>query len=137
MLELMENVEILSKEEIIESIPPLFGLLPLVSIWLALLVAVVGTLISLKLSSITENFSVFVFGAALSFALECTIFLIFDKIITPELTKEVPTGRYQYEVVIKDDSAIKEIYDNYEIVEVKGAIYTIQDKPVASEEGKR
>lgn len=128
MIELMENVEILSKEEIIESVNPLGGFLPLITMVIAILVAVVCVWGSLKLSCINDSIGVLFFGAALACALEYTVFLIFGKIITPEITEEVPTGRYQYEIVVKDDSAIKEIYDNYEIIEVKGIIYTIQDK---------
>lgn len=43
---------------------------------------------------------------------------------------EIPTGRYQYEAIITDDSGYKEMVENYNIVEVKGQIYVIEEKGV-------
>ena len=41
---------------------------------------------------------------------------------------EVPTGRYEYKVIIDDDVPFTELYDNYEIINQEGQIYTIKDK---------
>lgn len=38
------------------------------------------------------------------------------------------TGRYRYEVTINDDVSFKDIYENYEIVDQKGKVYTLIDK---------
>lgn len=38
------------------------------------------------------------------------------------------TGRYRYEVTINDDVSFKDIYENYEIVDQEGKIYTLIDK---------
>lgn len=43
---------------------------------------------------------------------------------------EIPTGHYQYEAIITDDSGYKKMVENYDIVEVKGQIYVIEDKEV-------
>ena len=39
-----------------------------------------------------------------------------------------PTGQYEYQVLIDDSANFKEIYDKYEIIDVKGEIYIIRDK---------
>jgi len=44
---------------------------------------------------------------------------------------EVPTGRYEYEVLISDASTMKEVYEQYEVVGSKGEIYIVRDREVA------
>lgn len=48
-------------------------------------------------------------------------------------TESTPTGRYQYEVIIPNDTVLKEIYEQYDIVEAKGHIYIIRDKNAESD----
>lgn len=39
-----------------------------------------------------------------------------------------PTERYEYKVIINESVSFTELYNNYEIVDQEGQIYTIKDK---------
>jgi hypothetical protein len=43
-------------------------------------------------------------------------------------TKEVPTGKYIYEVTVDDEVSLKEFYEHYEVLDVKDDIFIIQEK---------
>lgn len=42
--------------------------------------------------------------------------------------KQKPTGRYQYECLIDDETPCAEIYDKYDIVDRRGKIWILEDK---------
>ena len=70
----------------------------------------------------------------ISMAILCVILIIttFTRIIDSKnhLT-QTSSGRYEYEIVIDDDTTLKElkeIYTNYEVIEMKYDIWIIQDK---------
>ena len=42
--------------------------------------------------------------------------------------KEVPTGEYQYEVVIGEEVNLHEFYDYYDVIEQRGEIFVVQEK---------
>lgn len=42
--------------------------------------------------------------------------------------KEVPTGEYQYEVVIEEEVNLHEFYDYYDVIEQRGEIFIVQEK---------
>ena len=42
--------------------------------------------------------------------------------------KEVPTGEYQYEVVIEEEVNLHEFYDYYDVIEQRGEIFVVQEK---------
>lgn len=44
-----------------------------------------------------------------------------------KITKQ-PTGEYQYKVTIDDTVVMSEFYEKYEVIEVEGKIYTIEEK---------
>ena len=39
-----------------------------------------------------------------------------------------PTGDYEYQVSIDDTVVMSEFYENYEVIDVQGKIYTIREK---------
>lgn len=40
----------------------------------------------------------------------------------------VPTGRYEYEVLLSEEVSFTELYERYEIVEQRGEIWVLRDK---------
>lgn len=46
----------------------------------------------------------------------------------------IPTDRYHYEATIDDDVTFTELYEKYEIIEQKGEIYILKDKPERGKE---
>lgn len=47
--------------------------------------------------------------------------------------KEDFTGRYRYEVTLSDDVSIKAIYEQYNVIEVRGDIFILEDKVISQE----
>lgn len=43
--------------------------------------------------------------------------------------KEVPTGEYQYEVIVEEEVNLHEFYDYYNVIEQRGEIFVVQEKP--------
>lgn len=43
---------------------------------------------------------------------------------------QVETGRYQYTVLIDDDTPFVEIYEKYEVVDANGKVWTLKDKEI-------
>lgn len=69
------------------------------------------------------------------------LLLACEKAKAAHQTVEIPTGKYEYEVLIEDTSLLKEIYENYEVIGTKGDIYILRDKnpetPSESEENEK
>ena len=42
--------------------------------------------------------------------------------------KKKPTGRYQYECLIDDETPCADIYDKYDVVDRRGEIWVLEDK---------
>lgn len=42
--------------------------------------------------------------------------------------KEVHTGRYEYKVYVNDKETASSIYENYDVIDIEGNVWTIQDK---------
>lgn len=42
--------------------------------------------------------------------------------------KQVPTGEYQYEVVVEEEVNLHEFYDYYNVIEQRGEIFIVQEK---------
>lgn len=49
-------------------------------------------------------------------------------IIGQQYYKEVPTGRYEYQVLLDETVDINELASHYDIIGQDGLIWTIQDK---------
>lgn len=41
---------------------------------------------------------------------------------------KMPTGKYEYEVILEDDYPVSELYESYEIIDQRGEIWVIKDK---------
>lgn len=40
----------------------------------------------------------------------------------------VPTGEYQYEVIVEDNVNLQEFYDHYDIIEQRGKIFVVEER---------
>lgn len=45
-----------------------------------------------------------------------------------KIKEEVPSGKYEYEVVIDESVGFREIHDAYEVIDSNGDVYTLRDK---------
>ena len=43
-------------------------------------------------------------------------------------TFTVPTGKFQYEVLISDDTSFAEVIEKYDIIEQRGEIFVVEEK---------
>ena len=83
-----------------------------------LLYLIMAFIVSLVIGLIVMDFNYFMYSILISL---CILFVV------GECTK-CGTGIYEYEVIINDDAAAKDILDNYQFVEKRGDIYVIRDK---------
>ena len=121
---MLQGIELLSKEEIIETVVPDWTfIVPVLYV-----ISVVG--IAFCLFLIGKYFDKRELG------LIAILVMFFGMVFTGQVeplvesitSKEVATGRYEYTVAVTDPSAYKEIYENYEVISAAGDIYTIRDK---------
>lgn len=110
-------MEILNKTEIMERT----GFTPNISL---ILFGVIIAILIILLIAGTIDFNDFAFGLKMStFAL--MIMMGVEFLIESEL---VPSGRYQYEVIISEDYPAIDLYEDYKVVEQRGKIWVIEDK---------
>lgn len=55
-------------------------------------------------------------------------FFVFVCFLALDQGTNIPTGKYEYQVTIDDNVSMTEFHEKYEIVDVKGKIYTIREK---------
>lgn len=120
-----EGVEILEKEEIIETVIPWWvSLTPLLCLTATAVIGFgllyLGIYMNAKWLGVT----------ALLVSIAGCIFtpLYIEPFIESSAREEIATGRYEYVVVVSDNSALKELYESYEIVDATGDYYVIRDK---------
>ena len=105
----MEGIEILSQEVCNE--------LQLVPLFLCIMIlSFIGMLIDLF-----NDFTDGIVGAVLGCILGLFVYTIIFEAIIPETY-------IRYKVTISEDVNLKEFYDQYEIIDVDGKIYTIKEK---------
>lgn len=107
---LIEGLELINKIEIMKNHPLI---LPLAALFLALGFGCLILSCNRKITPIFLTILFFVGAIAL-----------FDKYENPS----IPTGEYYYEVILDDTVNLKEFYQTYEIIEIKGDLYTIKEK---------
>lgn len=56
------------------------------------------------------------------------ILLAIVKVLIFQTNDKFPTGEYYYEVILDDTVNLKEFYQKYEVIEIKGDLYTIKEK---------
>ena len=56
--------------------------------------------------------------------------LLITALILYVIAPSVETGRYEYEVIIDEQTPLVEIYDKYEVIERRGDIWELKDKEI-------
>ena len=54
--------------------------------------------------------------------------IAFSLLHATKIKEEVPSGKYEYEVVIDKSVGFREIHDAYEVIDSNGDVYTLRDK---------
>lgn len=109
----MTGVEILNQTEIYKDNMTAFLIGALIS-------AVIGITFMIILNFCFDNAWSGPIGFALAFV-GCLI-------ATFATTNTIPTGKYEYEVLIDDTVNFKEFYEKYEVIDEKGSIFVIREK---------
>lgn len=119
---MLEGIEILNKVEIME--PPMW-----ISIaGLVCFVWLLGGIILFFINVITDFLEDKWWIAFLIVIVSC-LGISAMSVLNKNLLTE-PTGIYEYQVTIDDSVSMNEFLEKYEIIDVKGKIYTIRDKEV-------
>lgn len=114
---MIEGMEILNKTEIMEKVYPTWiGPTMIVIFAVCILLGIIGTIYSGDPDVLG---SCFLFGFFL-----CGFVATFGS----GFRKEIPTSRYRYEATISEDVSFRAIYEKYDVIEVRGDIYILEDK---------
>ena len=111
---IIEGLEILSPEPIMECT------------YLGLKICLIGGIISLIIGVLLEIFyfqdctgiGLFLIGAVLCLFVGAFI----------DANYEIPTGKYEYKVIIDDNVSMAEFYEHYEVVDQEGKIFIVREK---------
>lgn len=120
---MIEGIEVLNKialTDIVtnETISNIFGMI----FTIALFVFIIGFIFIVITNA--DDFPFYMFIA--SFIIMITSGGVLT--INEANSREIPNGKYEYQVIIDDNISINEFYDKYEVVKVEGKIYTIREK---------
>lgn len=126
---MIEGAEILSKKEIMELTEPFWvQIFPLAYI-------LIITLVIFGLFTLAKKHDLRLFGIIL-----LAIYIIamacqrpINHMIEKRFTEEVPTGRYQYEIIVSNDTDIVALHEKYEVINIDGTVYTVTEKETESE----
>lgn len=112
---MLEGIEILDKTEILytSDVAILFCVFSMI----AIIVTAIISILFLAYNQIRE---------AIISAVVCGLAII--TIIISLSFVDKPTGTYQYQVTIDENVSMVEFHEKYEIVDIKGKIYTIKEK---------
>ena len=97
----------------------LFGIIAIISVSLGIMCLIISSM----------NLSLNWIKTALSFAFLFLVAIIATIVIKVEDKDTTETGLYRYEVILEDDYPLEKIYDKYNIIEHKGKIWVLEDKP--------
>lgn len=111
---MIEGIEILSQEPIMECT------------YLGLKIFIIGSLFSLVVGVLLEVFY-FLDGSGLLIMGCCMVLFLLSGVLI-DANYEIPTGKYEYKVIIDDNVSIAEFYEHYEIVDQEGKIFIIREK---------
>jgi hypothetical protein len=114
---MLPGIEVLSEQFVSTSFPPL-------------LIAVLGLLLFFgMIMSLILLFDA-ISNASVGGCITSAIFVITMLVLAGALAYKGanPTGYTEYQVLIDDDVKWKDLYENYEIIDQQGKIYTIKEK---------
>ena len=111
---MIEGIEILSQEPIMECT------------YLGLKIFIIGSLFSLVVGVLLEVFyfqdGIGILLMLLGAVLWCLIGVFVDA------NYEIPTGKYEYKVIVDDNVSMAEFYEHYELVDQEGKIFIVREK---------
>ena len=119
-MNVIEGVTVLNEIVIYKDVPVLLLLLTIIALVGGVLTIAIG-LVGLDFGDSIGFFVKIIIGIML------IVLGIIGAIYTDKITKQ-PTGDYEYQVTIDDTVVMSEFYENYEVIEVQGKIYTIKEK---------
>jgi hypothetical protein len=112
---MLEGIEILAQTEIMKNPDwtSLFFTAMIVFILLGFGMAIIGAIINI--------WKLIACGVGLAIGTFIALF-----IIGVDISQE-PTGKYEYQVTISENVSLTEFYENYEIIDQNGKIWTIRE----------
>lgn len=113
---MIDGIQVLSQEVIYSA-----SLKPVIAAFIAI---VVSGALTVTLAIKANEAIILPLGALV------TIFVGLITGVMFEATTAVPTGRYEYKVLIDDSVPMTEFYEKYDLISVEGQIYIIRDKEV-------
>lgn len=126
-IEIMEKTEIMSSPEWVVNLLNIFG-------YITVFVMVIFIIVFFSISFIyhkkkkfipTKIFCPLILGLCSS--LICSIIVTVPVYIYGNIYK-VPTGKYEYKVLIEDDTSFKYIYYNYDVITNEDNVWILRDK---------
>lgn len=112
---MIEGAEVLKKTELFNSEPSLFTMILGLILLIFLIVITVWLIRSINTKKIFGSILLVLMVGLMGF------------LALPWSYKDVSTG-FEYEVQTENAEVIKALYENYEIIEVNGDIYTVREK---------
>lgn len=119
-MNVIEGVTVLNEIVIYKDVPAIISILTIIAI-------VGGALIigmALADLGLGDNIGFFI---KLIIGIVLIILGIIGLVYINKIIKQ-PTGDYEYQVSIDDTVVMSEFYENYEVIDVQGKIYTIREK---------
>ena len=120
---MIKGVEVLNKVALTdtvtnETISDIFGVI----FTIALFVFIIGFIFIVITNADDFPFYMFIASFIIMITSGCVL------TINEANSREIPNGKYEYQVIIDDSISMSEFYDKYEVIEVEGKIYTIRKK---------
>lgn len=114
---MLPGIEVLSEQFVSTSISPLE-------------IAILGVLLFFGMAMSLLLLFLSISNASVGGCITSAIFIIAILFLVGALAHKVanPTGYTEYQVLIDDDVKWKDLYENYEIIDQQGKIYTITEK---------
>lgn len=111
---MIEGIEILSQEPIMECT------------YLGLGIFVIGALFSIVVGALLEI--LYFKDSSGALIMSCGILLCLLIGVLVDVNYEIPTGKYEYKVIVDDNVSMAEFYEHYEVVDQEGKIFIVREK---------
>ena len=111
---MIEGIEILSQEPIMECT------------YLGLRIFIIGLLFSLIVGVLLEVFYFLDGSGFLIMGCGMVLFLLSGVLIDANYV--IPTGKYEYKIIVDDNVSMAEFYEHYKVVDQEGKIFIVREK---------
>ena len=125
---MLNGIEVLNKVELMdtmynktwENITSFFGHAFVILLILMIIVLLIDKYTSIEIHLIGSIVCLLGIASIMLFLVSCVAVVV--------TSKEIPTGKYQYQVTISDNVSMVEFNEKYDVISVEGKIYTIVEK---------